>query len=77
MLDYDLSSSRTRNRGNGMDAVQVLKRHKLVCPAIVHTAYADTRSHALGPAGKRGRGKRLAALLCKARTQQPAFQSRD
>jgi hypothetical protein len=57
-----------------MDAVQVLKRHKLVCPANVHTAYADTRSHALGPAGKRGRGKRLAALLCKARTQQPAFK---
>jgi hypothetical protein len=74
LLDYDLSGSRTRNSGNGMDAVQMLTRHKLVCPPIVHTAYADTRSHALGPAGKRGRGNRLAELLCKARTSPPALK---
>ena len=34
----------------------------MVYPVIVHTAYADARKRALGAAGGRGRGKRLAAL---------------
>jgi hypothetical protein len=61
-LDYDLSGSGTLNPGNGMGTVQILTGHQPVYPVIVHTAHADTRKRALGAAGERGRGKRLAAL---------------
>jgi hypothetical protein len=37
-LDYNLSESRLRSPGNGMDAVQMLNRHTPFCPVIVHTS---------------------------------------
>jgi hypothetical protein len=45
----------------------------MVYPVIVHTAYADTRKRALGIAGGRGRGNRLAALLTR-KTKQTRQQ---
>ena len=40
-LDFDLSNSPSRNPGDGMDAVQMLNRHKPVCPIIVHTSLRE------------------------------------
>ena len=40
-LDFDLSNSPVRSPGDGLDAVQMLKRHKPVNPVIVQTSLAE------------------------------------